>query len=75
MGRSEFVPPTVTYQDGPPCSGFILGAVPSLTPENYDPSLATEEAERLQAETSRAVGVMEIKEFNDLFYQGNIQGE
>jgi hypothetical protein len=75
MRSSEFVPPTVTYRDGPAGTEFILGVVPSLTPDNYDPVVSTEETERLQAETSRKVGMMETRVLEGLFYQESSQGE
>lgn len=75
MHRSEFVPPTVTYQGSSPGAEFILGVVPSLTPENFDSDIATEETERMEAEASRRVGMMQVQRLNYLYYQQSVRGE
>ena len=63
----EWQAPTLTYKTGPGGAGLIYGGVGSLTPETYDPFLATEEVERAEANARKVEGQQEIRELNQLF--------
>ncbi len=66
MDRGNFQPPTVSYRPGPGGAEFLSGGVGSLTPETYDPALATEEMERAEANARAQERIWEIEELNQL---------
>lgn len=67
MAKGEFQPPTLTHSGVAGGAEFITGAVPALTPETFNPALATEEIERAEANASEVEGLQQIEELNDMF--------
>jgi hypothetical protein len=63
----EWQPPVVEYKPGPGGEAFIMGMVPALTPETYDPALATEKFEKAEASASIVEAGMEIDALHELF--------
>jgi hypothetical protein len=67
MARGRWHPPTLVHSEVYGGLEFIIGAVPSLTPETYDPALATEEHEQAQANARAIEGIMEIDALEEQF--------
>lgn len=67
MARGRWQPPTLVHSGSYGGAEFIVGAVPSLTPETYDPALATEEHEQAQADARAIKGIMEIDALEEQF--------
>ena len=63
----EWRQPTVEYKSGPGGEAFITGIVPALTPETYNPALATERFEKAEASASVVEAEMEIDALHELF--------
>lgn len=67
MPRGRWQPPTLVHSGVYGGVEFIVGAVPSLTPEAYDPLLATEEFEQAEANTRAIEGIIEIDALEEQF--------
>lgn len=66
MARGRWQVPAFSFSAGPGGKEFIGGVVPALTPETYDPGLATEEVERAEATASLAEARIEIEALEEL---------
>jgi hypothetical protein len=67
MARGEFITPTLTYSSDPAGEDFIKGFVPSMSPETFDPEVATEELECAQARESEMAAAAEIDVLNSIW--------
>ncbi len=67
MARGRWQPPTLVRSGVYGGVEFIVGAVPSLTPETHDPALAIEELEQAQADTKAIEGIIEIDALEEQF--------